>query len=71
MIKIIYLFALLSFASFKTAHAEDINVLLHINDKAKIPHLSNNIMFHFSAIPCVYIIKKWVPKLKPISQNIF
>lgn len=44
MKKIIYLFALLSFASFNTAHAENINVLLHLNDKAKIPHLANNII---------------------------
>ena len=44
MKKVIYYFALLSLVSFHSAHAENINVLLHLNDKAKIPHLTNNII---------------------------
>jgi intracellular sulfur oxidation DsrE/DsrF family protein len=43
MKKIIYLLALLTLLSAETALAENINVVLHLNDKAKIPHLERNI----------------------------
>ena len=39
MKKIIYLLTLLALLPFKTALADNINVLLHLNDKAKIPTL--------------------------------
>jgi intracellular sulfur oxidation DsrE/DsrF family protein len=44
MKKIIYLLTLLTLLPFQTALAENINVLLHLNDKAKIPHLEKNII---------------------------
>lgn len=44
MKKIIYLLTLLALLPFKTALADNINVLLHLNDKAKIPHLEKNII---------------------------
>lgn len=44
MIKIIYLLTFLTLLPFETALADNINVLLHLNDKAKIPHLEKNII---------------------------
>ena len=44
MIKIIYLLTFLTLLPFQTALADNINVLLHLNDKAKIPHLEKNII---------------------------
>jgi intracellular sulfur oxidation DsrE/DsrF family protein len=44
MKKIIYLLTLLALLPFETALADNINVLLHLNDKAKIPHLEKNII---------------------------
>jgi len=44
MKKIVYLLTLLTLLPFQTAQAENINVLLHLNDKAKIPHLEKNII---------------------------
>ena len=44
MKKIIYLLTLLVLLPFETALADNINVLLHLNDKAKIPHLEKNII---------------------------
>ena len=44
MNKIIYLLTLLALLPFETALADNINVLLHLNDKAKIPHLEKNII---------------------------
>jgi intracellular sulfur oxidation DsrE/DsrF family protein len=44
MLKIIYLLTFLTLLPFETALADNINVLLHLNDKAKIPHLEKNII---------------------------
>ena len=44
MNKIIYLLTFLTLLPFETALADNINVLLHLNDKAKIPHLEKNII---------------------------
>ncbi len=44
MIKIIYLLTFLTLLPFQAALADNINVLLHLNDKAKIPHLEKNII---------------------------
>ena len=44
MKKIIYLLTLLTLLPFEAAQAEDTSVLLHLNDKAKIPHLEKNII---------------------------
>ena len=44
MKKIIYLLTFLVLLPFETALADNINVLLHLNDKAKIPHLEKNII---------------------------
>ena len=44
MKKIIYLVTLLTLLPVHNALAENVNVLLHLNDKAKIPHLEKNII---------------------------
>lgn len=44
MKKIFYLLTFLTLLPFETALAENINVVLHLNDTAKIPHLEKNII---------------------------
>lgn len=44
MKKIFSLLIFLTLLPVKAVYAENINVLLHLNDKAKIPHLEKNII---------------------------